>query len=105
MSFNSQGRNIPEKCPICNIKKKNILLHIQLKEECRQKIDNKKFEEWREMAKKKSKRKFQIKNVDSGNHMRLQDKYSKTKKAKQTRHIGYLRKKLINLVKLISTNL
>ena len=52
------------------------------------------------MAKKKSKRKFQIKNVDSGNYMRLQDKYSKTKKAKQTRHIGYLRKKLKDKMKL-----
>ena len=94
MSLTGPDSCAPEKCPVCNIKKKNILLHIQLKEECRQKIDDKTFEKWREQAKKKSKRKYQIKNVDSGNHMRLQEKYSKTKKAKEVRRALNMRKRL-----------
>ena len=94
MSLNGQDSIVPEKCPVCNTKKKNILLHIQLKEECRQKIDDKTFENWRDQAKKKSKRKYQIKNVDSGNHMRLQKKYNKTKKAKDVKRALYIRKRL-----------
>ena len=94
MPLNGQESIVPDKCPVCNTKKKNILLHIQLREECRQKIDDKTFESWREQAKKKSKRKYQVKNVDSGNHMRLQKKYNKTKKAKDVKRALYIRKRL-----------
>ena len=94
MPLNGQESIVPDKCPVCNTKKKNILLHIQLREECRQKIDDKTFESWREQAKKKSKRKYQVKNVDSGNHMRLQEKYNKTMKAKEVQRKLYIRNRL-----------
>ena len=49
---------LPERCPICNTRKPNILLHIRTRESCYQKIDKNIFEEWRKLAKKKSQTKF-----------------------------------------------
>ena len=52
---------LPERCPICNTKKPNILLHIRTRELCYQKVDKQIFEEWRKLARKETKRKSQTK--------------------------------------------
>ena len=59
---------IPEMCPNCNIKKKNILLHIQCTDMCYKMIDKQDFQEWRKMAQKESKRKYQLKFNERGGH-------------------------------------
>ena len=59
---------IPERCPNCNIKKKNILLHIQCTDMCYKMIDKQDFQEWRKMAQKESKRKYQLKFNERGGH-------------------------------------
>ena len=59
---------IPERCPNCNIKKKNILLHIQCTDMCYKMIDKQDFQEWRKMAQKESKRKYQLKFNKRGGH-------------------------------------
>ena len=59
---------IPERCPNCNIKKKNILLHIQCTDMCYKMIDKQDFQEWRKMAQKESKRKCQLKFNERGGH-------------------------------------
>ena len=47
---------LPQRCPICNKKKPNILLHIKTKQSCFEKIDKLVLEEWRIMARKKAKK-------------------------------------------------
>ena len=59
---------IPERCANCNIKKKNILLHIQCTDMCYKMIDKQDFQEWRKMAQKESKRKYQLKFNERGGH-------------------------------------
>ena len=39
-----------KKCPICNARKQNILLHIKTKKTCFMKIDKQVFEKWSKMA-------------------------------------------------------
>ena len=36
--------DIPERCPVCNLKKKHILRHIKTSESCFQKVDRKTFD-------------------------------------------------------------
>ena len=59
---------LPERCPICNTKKSNILLHIKTKESCHQKIDKEMLEEWKNMARKQTKQKYQTKFNRKGGH-------------------------------------
>ena len=42
---------IPKRCPICNTKKVNILLHIKTKISCFTNIDKQVFQKWRKIAK------------------------------------------------------
>ena len=44
---------IPERCPVCNKKKKKILMHIKATESCFKNIDSKIFDDWKLIAKKK----------------------------------------------------
>ena len=66
---------IPERCPVCNKKKLNILRHIRAREECYEKVDKNAFDLWKEVSRKKSKSKYQYKYVDRGAHMKAQGKY------------------------------
>ena len=75
---------IPERCPNCNIKKKNILLHIQCTDMCYKMIDKQDFQEWRKMAQKESKRKYQLKFNERGGHnkarsIRREEEYERKK--------------------------
>ena len=72
---------IPERCPVCNKKKVNVLLHIRAKEECYQKVDKNVFEQWKEVSRKKTKSKYQYKYVKKGEHLKAQEKYLQKKKA------------------------
>ena len=75
---------IPDRCPSCKIKKKNILLHIQASESCFQKVDKKTYKEWTDLSKKRSKSIFQYKYVDKGEHTKAQNKYLEKKRKHQT---------------------
>ena len=80
---------IPERCPNCNIKKKNILLHIQCTDMCYKMIDKQDLQEWRKMARKKTKKKYQLKFDKGGGHnkarsIRREEEY-KRKKFESTR--------------------
>ena len=77
----NQKADIPERCPVCNTKKKNILLHIRTSESCFQKVDRKSFDQWRELSRKKTKSLYQYQYVDNGEHSKAQDKYLGVKKA------------------------
>ena len=72
--------DVPESCPVCGKKKKNILLHIKAREECYQNVDRQKFDKWKEISRKKTKSKYQKKYVESGDHSKAQDKYLEIKK-------------------------
>ena len=75
----NQSRNldtkVPERCPVCNKKKKNILLHIKAREVCNEKVDKQLFDKWKELSRKRTKKEYQKKYVDSGDHSKAQDKY------------------------------
>ena len=80
---------IPERCPNCNIKKKNILLHIQCTDMCYKMINKQDLQEWRKMARKKTKKKYQLKFDKGGGHnkarsIRREEEY-KRKKFESTR--------------------
>ena len=62
------GLNVPERCPICKAKKKNILLHIKNKKSCYEKIDKQEYEEWSKLARYETKRTYMIKFDESGGH-------------------------------------
>ena len=75
---------IPERCPNCNIKKKNILLHIQCTDRCYKMIDKQDLQEWRKMARKKTKKKYQLKFDKGGGHnkarsIRREEEYERKK--------------------------
>ena len=74
---------IPDRCPSCKVKKKNILLHIQASESCFQKVDQKTYQEWTELSKKRCKSIFQYKYVDKGEHTKAQNKYFEKKRKHQ----------------------
>ena len=54
---------IPERCPVCNKKKKKILIHIKATESCMKNIDSKTYDDWKLIAKKETKRCYQRKFV------------------------------------------
>ena len=83
---------IPERCPVCNQKKVNILRHIRAREECYQKVDKNVFDQWKEASRKKTKSKYQYKYVDRGEHMKAQERYLQKKKA--TEQEWYRKKRL-----------
>ena len=71
---------IPERCPVCNTKKKHILRHIKTSELCFQKVDRSTFDKWKELSRKRTKSQYQYQYVDNGNHSKAQDKYLGIKK-------------------------
>ena len=73
-------KEIPDRCPSCKVKKKNILLHIQASKSCYQEIDKQKLEEWSEYSIKWSKSLFQYKYVDRGDHTKAMNKYLEKKR-------------------------
>ena len=87
---------VPERCPICNVKKKNILLHIKTKESCYKEIDKQDFEKWSKIARFKSKKMYQIKFDKGGGHNKARDRKRKIEKEEES----YRRKKdyQLNLV-------
>lgn len=76
------NEKLPQRCPICNTKKKNILLHIKNKETCFENIDKKIFEDWQKQARKETKRKYQTKFNQSGGHNR-----ARKRKAEEARKL------------------
>ena len=48
--IDTEENEVPKKCPICNARKQNILLHIKTKKTCFMKIDKQVFEKWSKMA-------------------------------------------------------
>ena len=76
---------LPERCPICNSKKTNILLHIRTRESCYQKVDKNIFEEWRKLARKETKRKSQTKFNLRGGHNKARKK--KAEEAKELKEL------------------
>ena len=70
-----KNQKLPSKCPGCNKITNNLLLHIRKKESCNRKIDPEIYENWKELSKKLSKRKYQKKYTESGKHRKVQKKY------------------------------
>lgn len=68
---------IPDKCPICQKKKKSLLLHIRKKDSCYDKIDKDQYEIWKKEINKQNNRKAQYKYVEDGRHSQAQQKYMK----------------------------
>lgn len=66
---------IPDRCPTCKKVFRNLLLHIRTKDSCRKSIDEKKYQNWKILANKRSKTKYQLKYVESGKHLEAQDRY------------------------------
>ena len=66
---------IPDRCPTCKKVSRNLLLHIRTKDSCRKSIDEKKYQSWKILANKRSKRKYQLKYVESGKHLEAQNNY------------------------------
>ena len=77
---------LPEECPVCEKKTKNILLHISKKKTCCSQIDPKMYEHWKILANKRTKRKYkennrvklreaQAKYVKDGKHKQVQARY------------------------------
>ena len=77
---------LPERCPICNKKKPNILLHIKTKESCYEKIDKQVLEEWRIMARKEAKKKYQTKFNQRGAHNK-----ARKRKAEEAKEMNRLK--------------
>ena len=71
---------LPERCPICNTKKSNILLHIRTRELCYQKVDKQIFDEWRKLARKETKRKSQTKFNQRGGHNKARKRKAEKEK-------------------------
>ena len=79
---------IPERCPACRKKSHNLLLHILMKDSCKDKIEPELYEKWKNEAKKRSKKKYQEKFVKSGKHKEAQKKYiEKCKKNFKESHL------------------
>ena len=73
---------IPDRCPACKKVSRNLLLHIRSKDSCRKSIDEKKYQNWKILANKRSKRKYQSKYIQSGKHLEAQNNYLARKQKK-----------------------
>ena len=83
------SNGVPKRCPICNIKKPNILLHIKSKESCYENVDRNMFEEWRKVARKETKRKYQTKFNKRGGH-----NMARERKAKEAKELDRLERRI-----------
>ena len=82
------SNGVPKRCPICNLKKPNILLHIKSKESCYEKVDKKMLEEWGKVTRKETKRKYQNKFNQTGGHNKARER-----KAEEARELDRLKRK------------
>lgn len=60
--------DFPDKCPVCRKVANNILLHINKKESCKDKVSPELYAKWKNEGNKRKKRKYQEKYVESGKH-------------------------------------
>ena len=95
LKTNLSENEIPVRCPICNKKMKNILLHIRAKESCYRNIDKQLFEKWRILSRKLTTKNSQKTYVKSGGHTKAQNKYLEKKRALQKKKLIPIRLKFI----------
>lgn len=67
--------DFPDKCPVCRKVTNNILLHINKKESCKEKVSPELYAKWKNEGSKRKKRKYQEKYVESGKHNIAQGNY------------------------------
>ena len=70
---------VPDRCPVCNIKKRNVLLHIHSKDSCKEKIDKQLIEKWKKIEHKNTTKKY----IDSGGNKKAVRKYQEKLKAQK----------------------
>ena len=70
-----ENEDFPEKCPVCRKDSSNILLHINKKESCKEKVSPELYAKWKNEGNKRKKRKYQEKYVESGKHNIAQANY------------------------------
>ena len=68
---------LPSNCPICSEVVEKLVLHISRNKSCLSNIDL--YNKWKPISKKRSKRKYQERYVDTGKHQIAQNKYEKNK--------------------------
>ena len=83
-----EEESVPDNCPVCRKRSNNVLLHIQKKDSCKDKIEPELYEKWKNEANKRRKKKYQSKFVKSGKHKEVQKKYSE--KCKKDDRESYL---------------
>ena len=66
---------LPDNCPACGKVTRSILMHIYQKDSCKDKIDPEVYNEWKTLAKQKSKKKYQDYYVKKGDHSEAQARY------------------------------
>ena len=67
--------DFPDKCPVCKKITNNILLHINKKESCKEKVSPELYSKWKNEGNKRKKRRYQAKYVESGKHNIAQANY------------------------------
>ena len=83
-----EEESVPDRCPVCRKKAKNVLLHILMKNSCKDKIEPELYDKWKNEANKRKKKKYQEKFVKSGKHKDVLEKY--TEKCKKEDYESYL---------------
>ena len=71
------GEELPSKCPVCQKRKNNLLLHIKLKESCNKEVSPDLYQRWKDLASKRNRSKAQKKYIETGKHKNVQKKYMK----------------------------
>ena len=74
---------VPDRCPVCNIKKRNVLLHIHSKDSCKEKIDKQVIENWKKIEQKNKTKKYKQKYIESGGNKKAVRKYQEKLKAQK----------------------
>ena len=74
---------VPDRCPVCNIKKRNVLLHIHSKDSCKEKIDKQMIENWKKIEQKNKTKKYKQKYIESGGNKKAVRKYQEKLKAQK----------------------
>ena len=79
--------SIPDRCPVCRKRSFNVLLHIQKKDSCIDKIEPELYAKWKNEAKKRSKKKYQEKFGKVGSIRRLKENTLKSTREMTKSHI------------------
>ena len=74
---------LPNECPSCKTVEEKIVLHISRNKSCLSNIDPELYQKWKKISKRRSKRKYQAKYVESGEHSEAQARYVDTGKQKE----------------------